>query len=126
MIDQLHIFTDASTRAYGAVAYLCSNNHTAFVMAKTRVAPLKELTLPRLELIAALIATRVSVFVIDLLSLQNTPLYLWSNSQIVLYWIQQKKNLASFVSNEELQLQISALCMLSSYAMSVPSIFKNS
>ena len=89
-VDQLHIYADASTKAYGAIAYLRSGNHTAFIMAKNRVAPLKELTLPRLKLMAAVIATRVSVFIITSLSFQETP---WSDSQIVLYWIQQKKKL---------------------------------
>ena len=98
-VDQLHIFADASTKAYGAVAYIRSGSRTAFIMAKTRVAPLKELTLPKLELMAAVVATRVSTFIITSLSLQETPLYLWSDSQIVLYWIQQKKKLTPFVSN---------------------------
>ncbi|XP_070537230.1 uncharacterized protein [Ptychodera flava] len=50
----LHVFAGASKKAYGAVAYLRHGNETAIVMAKTRVAPLKELTLPQLELMAAL------------------------------------------------------------------------
>ena len=41
----LHIFADASTKAYGAVAYLVhQNKQVAFIMSKTRVAPLKPLT----------------------------------------------------------------------------------
>jgi len=97
-VDQLHIFADASTKAYDAIAYLRSGNHTASIMAKTTVAPLKEF-LPRLELMATVVATRVSVFVIDSLSLQGIPLFLWSDSQIALFWTKQKKTLTSFVSN---------------------------
>ena len=84
---QLHVFADASTKDYGAVAYLQVNNHTAFVMAKTRVAPVKELALPKLELMAALIAARVSDFIITSLCLQGISTHFWADSQIVLYWI---------------------------------------
>ena len=44
---QFHVFADASIKAYSAVAYLQVNNHTALVIAKTRVAPVKQLTLPK-------------------------------------------------------------------------------
>lgn len=42
--DRLHIFADASLTAYGAIAFLCSSNTISFVMAKSRVAPIKLLT----------------------------------------------------------------------------------
>jgi len=56
---QLHIFADAG---YGAVAYLRSKDgvETSFVMAKSRVAPLRFLTIPRLELCAAVMAVKIS------------------------------------------------------------------
>ena len=66
-------------------------------MAKSRVAPLKLLTLPRLELTATLVATRLLCFVLDTLSLQDPPVYIWSDSQIVLHWVQSKKQLPAFV-----------------------------
>ena len=59
----VHCFADASPRAYGAVVFLTQQNQVSFVTAKSRVAPLKQLTLPRLELMAALVATRLTHFV---------------------------------------------------------------
>ena len=97
----LHIFADASTKAYGAVAYLVhQNKQVAFIMSKTRVAPLKPLTLPRLELSAAVLAARLGDFIMR--SIQHTSFFklnshLWSDSQIVLHWISSNKNLKQFV-----------------------------
>ncbi|XDV20313.1 hypothetical protein PO909_025662 [Leuciscus waleckii] len=55
IFNQLHHFADASQEGYGTVSYLLQENeenklHVAFVMAKARVAPLKPLTIPRMEL----------------------------------------------------------------------------
>ena len=49
---ELHMFTDASTKAYGAITIFNSDGHVASIMAKACVAPLKSTTLPRLELMA--------------------------------------------------------------------------
>jgi len=69
----LHTFLDGSFKAYGAIVYLCSQSQTAFVMTKSRVAPLKTQTLPRLELMAAaLVAARLTKFVMDSLKLTLT------------------------------------------------------
>ncbi|GFW64664.1 DUF1758 domain-containing protein [Trichonephila clavipes] len=51
----LHGFCDASTKAYAAVVYLKSKQEIHLVSAKTRVAPIKQLTIPRLELCGALL-----------------------------------------------------------------------
>ncbi|XP_070571795.1 uncharacterized protein [Ptychodera flava] len=98
---EVHVFADASTTAYGAVVYLRSSSETSIVMAKARVAPTSDLSLPRLELMAALIGTRLSKFVINALSgkINITQRYLWSDSQIALYWINSVKKLPIFVSN---------------------------
>ena len=50
----LHVFVDASVKFYGVAAYLCDQTQARLIMAKNRVAPLKSLTLPQLELMAAL------------------------------------------------------------------------
>ena len=76
----LHVF--ASTKAYGAVVYICANNTTSFVIAKTCVAPIKQLTLPQLELVVALMVTRLGKFVIDALGslYSNISVHSWSDS----------------------------------------------
>ena len=95
---KLHAFADASTKAYGAVIFLCYLDHTTFVIAKGRVAPLKQITLPKLELMAAVIAARLTRFVIDSLPLDVTP-HLWTDSQIVLFWLQSTKPLPQFINH---------------------------
>ena len=96
---QIHAFSNASIKAYGAVVYLCSHTDTTFVIAKSRVALLKSPTLPRLELTAALTATRLVKFVIDSLELTSSPVHVWVDSQIALYWIHSSKKLPEFVTH---------------------------
>ena len=90
---QLHIFTDASLRAYGAVVYLRQNNSVALVMSRSRVTPTKMITLPRLELMAAVTGVRLANFVIASMrsKLNSFTTFLWSDSQIVLHWIHHLK-----------------------------------
>ena len=84
-LTELHIFCDASEKAHGAAAYLKHNHSLSLVMAKSRVAPVKEITLPRLELMATLIGTRIARFITT--SVQSTSLcvnktVLWTDSMI--------------------------------------------
>ena len=92
------MFVDASTRAYDVVAYLTSDNDVSFVTAKNCVAPLKNLTLPKLELMAAIVAARVARFIIDALHQQDAHTYFWRDSQITLYWLNSKKALLQFIT----------------------------
>ena len=85
--------------------FIAQQDQVSFVVAKTRVAPLKLLTLPRLELMATLIATRLTRFVLDTLSLQDPPVYIWSDSQIVLHWVQGDKQLPAFVNHRVTEMK---------------------
>ena len=97
----LHVFVDASTKGYGAVAYLQTAGQVDFVMAKSRVSPLKTTTLPRLESKAAVIAAQLADSIQSALKLQfcDLSIKVWSDSQITLHWIFSKKRLTSFVAN---------------------------
>ena len=68
-------------------------------MSKSRVAPIKALTLPKLELMAAVTATRVAKFVQSSFSLNCQPIstHLWTGSQIVLHWLHHRGHSNSFV-----------------------------
>ena len=99
----LHAFADASEKAHGGVIYLTSNDESMLIMAKTRVSPIKlqTLTLPRLELMAALVATRLSEFVTESLSSKYniTKRILWSDSQITLHWLKGRGKQDIFTRN---------------------------
>ncbi|XP_064648573.1 uncharacterized protein LOC135500838 [Lineus longissimus] len=107
MIFNLHVFCDASEQAFGAVAYLqlISSQglvHCTIIMAKTRVAPVRKnrLTLPRLELQAAVLAVRLFRTIREEIDVQLTAVYLWSDSSIVLHCIRNdSKRFKTFVAN---------------------------
>ena len=78
----LHIFVDVSMKAYGSSIYVCQGTRSSFVMAKARVAPLKQYTLPKLELMAAVIGARLCQFVLKSLDQFHPRVVMWSDSQI--------------------------------------------
>ena len=100
-IDNLFVFADASTKAYGAIVYLNSGNHISLVMSKNRVAPTRAVTLPRLELMAAVTATRLTEFVCSSIphDKQRVRVHFWTDSQIALHWIHKGTNCKPFISH---------------------------
>ncbi|XP_030763068.1 uncharacterized protein LOC115887734 [Sitophilus oryzae] len=108
---QIHGFSDASTEAYGACIYIRSSNSMGDVFvrllcAKTRVAPLKSLTIPRLELCGALLLAQLFDKVKSSLNLSFTRQYFWSDSSICIAWIKTEPRLLQvFVQNRVSQIQ---------------------
>ncbi|XP_055910431.1 uncharacterized protein LOC129944792 [Eupeodes corollae] len=88
---QLHIFVDASDKAYAAVAYIRVSSggkvECRLVGAKSRVAPLKLVSIPRLELEAARLGCRFSAFIKENHSIKLSRSYFWTDSRTVLCWI---------------------------------------
>ena len=98
--NRLHMFADASSlTAYGAMAFLCSDNSTSFVMAKSRAAPLKPLTLPKLELMGTLTSARLCNFIVKALHPLSLTTHFCSDSQITLHWIKGEKHTNTFVAH---------------------------
>ncbi|XP_015120547.1 uncharacterized protein LOC107043528 [Diachasma alloeum] len=89
---EIHGFSDASVLAMSAVVYLKIVNgdeesRISLVCAKTKVAPLKRLTIPRLELTAAVMLAKLVKYVKGELNLSNAPTFLWTDSSVALTWI---------------------------------------
>ena len=78
-VNKLHIFTDASQQAYSACAY---------------IAPVKVVTLPRLELMGAVVGAKLAKHLID--NIGPMHITFWSDSQIALKWISSTKLLRNF------------------------------
>ena len=95
----MHVFADASKKAFGAAAYFAENGETSFIMAKSRLAPLKSPSLPQLELTALDIAARLANFIVSSYDkeLKIERIMLWSDSQIAVSWMKSNKIKTSYV-----------------------------
>ncbi|GFT99406.1 uncharacterized protein TNCV_3238711 [Trichonephila clavipes] len=108
---ELHGFADASEKCYGAVIYCHSQSPDGattvkLVTSKSRVAPVKSVTMPRLELCATVLLAKLMKRVETALQMKTLPVYLWSDSTIVLAWIQKEPNLLkTFVANRVATIQ---------------------
>ncbi|XP_068209233.1 uncharacterized protein [Palaemon carinicauda] len=107
---QMHVFSDASTSGYGAVAYLTSNeggcSKTSFLIGKARVVPLKATSIPRLELTAAAVAVNLGQKMTLELDLHLNEICYYTDSTTVLYYIRaERKRFPVFVANRVRQIR---------------------
>ncbi|GFS42037.1 uncharacterized protein TNIN_241101 [Trichonephila inaurata madagascariensis] len=108
---EIHCFSDASKSAYGTILYLrfviCNNEiETSFICSKNRVAPLKSLTLLRLELTVALLSSRLAKQVSSCLKF-DANIYYWTDSLISYYWIRGDSSaFKPYVKNRVQEIQL--------------------
>ena len=108
---QIHHFADASQFPYGAVSYLRITNtrgdiYCSFLIGKSRLSPLKQLTIPRLELCAAVVATRLEKMVTREIDMQVNQSVFWTDSACVLGYISnESKRFHTFVANRVAAIQ---------------------
>nr|CAI5837829.1 unnamed protein product [Callosobruchus analis] len=109
-VVDVHCFCDASNKAYASCIYVRSmdsneNYQVHLLCSKTKVAPLKVLTIPKLELSACLLGAQLMHSVSNALQL-NVPVIFWSDSQVALWWIQTESSLLQvFVGNRVAKIQ---------------------
>ena len=103
---EIHNFSDASSYAYGACSYLrflsdSGANRSTFVIGKARLAPIKAVTIRRLELTAAVLAVRLNNIIKREMGTEfQCVSKLWTDSTVVLHSVQNKtKRFPPFVAN---------------------------
>ncbi|OXA64746.1 Pro-Pol polyprotein [Folsomia candida] len=109
---QFHVLCDASQHAYAAAVFVRVEDNeqvsVQLLQAKARVAPMKKVTIPRLELLGCTIAARLSKSVKEALSAEETPTFYWSDSTTALAWIKRNDKWGTFVGN-----RVKEICSLS-------------
>uniref|UniRef100_A0A1I7VVH1 Integrase catalytic domain-containing protein n=1 Tax=Loa loa TaxID=7209 RepID=A0A1I7VVH1_LOALO len=109
---EFHVSTDASMGAYSAAVYIRnpkngSNSAKSFLLyAKSRIAPIKGITIPKLELLSVLIGVRAAQFVVKQLNIISYHVTVWSDSKCALFWITNyTKLLLRFIQNRIEQIR---------------------
>jgi transposase InsO family protein len=104
-VCELHAFSDASERALGCCVFLRCIDRFGFIQvslvcSKGRLAPIKSMSIPRLELDAAVMSVKVHNTLSEELRTALCPTYFWTDSEIVLKYIfNESKRFMTFVAN---------------------------
>ncbi|XP_018397711.1 PREDICTED: uncharacterized protein LOC108775755 [Cyphomyrmex costatus] len=108
---EIHGFSDASQHAYGACVYIRTTSNERHIRShllcsKSRVAPLKTLSIPRLELCGALMLAQLVEKVLKSLPFAPDSIYYWTDSYIVLCWLRScSRQWTPFVANRIAEIQ---------------------
>ena len=96
---ELLMFGDSSQDIFSAVAFLQARVKTPTGHEKTRVAPMKVMTVPKLELQAALLAGRLKREITQALIVTVNQVFMWTDSTTVLQWINSNEKQPIFIAN---------------------------
>ncbi|GFU74766.1 integrase catalytic domain-containing protein [Trichonephila clavipes] len=103
IFTELHVFVDASKGSYAGCVFarsiVDSRVSVILVREKSRVAPLKLLSIPRLELMACCVGARLVNSILKALNMPDLKVTLWSDSTTALWWIKEYGNWSVFVAN---------------------------
>ena len=108
---QLHTFSDASEEAYAAVVYWRTVEpdgrvHISMIIGKARVTPTKPVSIPRLELQAALLGSRLAATVEEEMDLEVEKKNYWTDSSTVLQWLRSEpRKFKTFVANRLAEIE---------------------
>lgn len=107
---QLHGFCDASEKGYGAVIYsktkINGEIKIELLTSKSRVAPVKVITIPRLELCAANLLVNLLEIIVPLFNKLDLKIFCWSDSQTILHWLSKPStSLKTYVANRVSNIQ---------------------
>ena len=111
---KLHTFVDVSQEAYGTAVYIKveykdGSSSVRLVASKTKVAPLHSISIPRLELMGAILGNRLAKSVANALSVDTGLITFWADSANVLWWIKgYSRAFKPFVANRVGEIQMSS------------------
>uniref|UniRef100_A0A1I7VZY6 Integrase catalytic domain-containing protein n=1 Tax=Loa loa TaxID=7209 RepID=A0A1I7VZY6_LOALO len=107
---EIHVFTDAAPVAYTAAVYAKQGTNTFLIFAKSRIAPVKGITIPKLELLAILTGVRATRFIAKQLEIEDVRVTLCSDSQCALQWIRNRSRLLpKFIQNRIDEIRMSKI-----------------
>ncbi|GBM21323.1 hypothetical protein AVEN_149898-1 [Araneus ventricosus] len=106
----LHVFCDASEKAYATYIFVRSecddSTDGQLIQARARVTPLKSISMSRLELLACNIGARLCQSVKESLGMEEDATRYWSDSSNALYWIKKNENWTTFVFNRVKEIRL--------------------